>query len=225
MNIIDAYHELGSYRAGALLCGTTDKTVRRVVERQEAGGPCTRRPRLPTIRNTDPVLSVLAKKVKDTDGRISAKRLLPVARAAGYTGSARNLRRAVAKIKTEHRQKRRLYRPWFPSLMRDAGAGTELTLADVPPLDGTPPPLPWGRILAPLAPSLGPPARPGLGMPQEEVTRAGLQVVRAWRYARWIDGRQLSWVGRRVRPRNLSTPLRHTALEITESSSPPPAVC
>src|SRR5207244_7723802 len=45
----------------------------------------------------------------------SAKRLLPVVRAAGYTGSARNLRRAVAKIKTEHRQKRRLYRPWVPT--------------------------------------------------------------------------------------------------------------
>lgn len=115
LNIIDAYRELGSYRAAALLCGTTDKTVRRVVERHEAGGPWTRRPRLPTTRNTDPVLSVLANKVKDTDGRISAKRLLPVARAAGYTGSARNLRRAVAKIKTEHRQKRRLYRPWVPT--------------------------------------------------------------------------------------------------------------
>jgi hypothetical protein len=41
-------------------------------------------------KNTDPVLSVLAKKVKDTDGRISAKRLLPLARTAGYTGSARH---------------------------------------------------------------------------------------------------------------------------------------
>ncbi len=115
LNIIDAYRELGSYRAAAQLCGTTDKTVRRVIERHEAGGPWTRRRRLPTTRNTDSVLSVLAKKVKDTDGRISAKRLLPVARAAGYRGSARNLRRAVAKIKTEHRQKRRLYRPWVPT--------------------------------------------------------------------------------------------------------------
>ena len=79
MNIIDAYHELGSYRGAALLCGTTDKTVRRVVERHRAGGPWVRRAR-PVTRNTDPVLSVLAKKVKDTDGRISAKRLLPVAR-------------------------------------------------------------------------------------------------------------------------------------------------
>ena len=27
LNIIDAYRELGSYRAAALLCDTTDKTV------------------------------------------------------------------------------------------------------------------------------------------------------------------------------------------------------
>jgi transposase len=114
VNIIDAYHGLGSYRAAARLCGTTDKTVRRTIERHRAGGPWIRRPR-PVSRNTDPVLAVIAKKVKDTDGLISAKRLLPVARAAGYTGSARNLRRAVATLKTEHRQKRRLYRPRVPT--------------------------------------------------------------------------------------------------------------
>jgi hypothetical protein len=45
VNIIDAYHELGSYRAAARLCGTTDKTVRRTIERQQAGGPWFRRPR------------------------------------------------------------------------------------------------------------------------------------------------------------------------------------
>jgi hypothetical protein len=74
LNIIDAYRELGSYRAAALLCGTTDKTVRRVVERHEAGGPWRRRPRLPTTRNTDPALSVLAKKVKDTKRRSAHSR-------------------------------------------------------------------------------------------------------------------------------------------------------
>jgi hypothetical protein len=83
---------------------------------------------------------------------------------------------------------------WFPFLLPDDTSGTMLHLADVPSLDGRFTPLPWGRILAPFM------AKPPLGMPQEEVTRAGAQVVRAWRYARWIDGRQLSWVGRRVRP-------------------------
>jgi transposase len=114
LNIIDAYNELGSYRAAARLCGTTHKTVRRVVERQEAGGPWTRRPRR-VAHNTDPVLSVIAERVKTTDGRISTKRLLPLAKAAGYEGSARNLRRVVSTMKADHRQKRRLYRPWVPT--------------------------------------------------------------------------------------------------------------
>jgi len=88
VNIIDTYHKTGSYRAAALLCGTSHKTVRRVVERQAAGGPWVRRLRL-LRRNTDAVVSVIASRVKDTDGRITAKRLLPAARAAGYEGSAR----------------------------------------------------------------------------------------------------------------------------------------
>jgi len=41
----------------------------------------------------------VAKRVAGTLGRISAKRLLPEARVAGYTGSARNFRRLVAKAK------------------------------------------------------------------------------------------------------------------------------
>ncbi len=50
-----------------------------------------------------------------TDGRISAKRLLPSARTTGYEGSARNFRRAVARVKAEWRQKRRIFRPWVAS--------------------------------------------------------------------------------------------------------------
>jgi transposase len=114
MNIIDAFGQLGSYRAAARLCGTTDKTVKRAVQRQQAGGPWGRRPRL-LSKNTDTVMSVIWERVRETDGRISAKRLLPRVRAAGYEGSARNFRRAVAKVKREWRQKRRLYRPWVPT--------------------------------------------------------------------------------------------------------------
>ena len=36
MDIISAYQQLGSYRAAAELCGTTHKTVKRVVEKFEA---------------------------------------------------------------------------------------------------------------------------------------------------------------------------------------------
>jgi transposase len=110
VNILSAYAELGSYRAAAGLCGTTHKTVRRVVERR--GRPPTERP--PRPRNTDPLASLIAERVRATDGRISAKRLLPVCRATGYTGSARNLRRAVAEAKVAWRRDRRTYRPWQP---------------------------------------------------------------------------------------------------------------
>jgi len=113
MQIVSAYQELGSYRAAAKACGTTPKTVRRVIERQRAGGLAP--PRKERERNTDAVADLVAERVAASDGRISAKRLLPVARAAGYAGSARNLRRLVAEAKARHRRERRVYRPWVPS--------------------------------------------------------------------------------------------------------------
>ena len=51
-------------------------------------------------RNYDAVAELVAERVAKTQGRISAKRLLPAARAAGYDGSARNFRRLVAEAKT-----------------------------------------------------------------------------------------------------------------------------
>lgn len=104
MGVVNAYRELGSYRAAAELCGTTHKTVKRIVARWKSGelgggGVAARRP-----RNTDVVADVVARRVKDTKGRITAKRLLPEARAAGYTGSARNFRRVVAEAKATWRR-------------------------------------------------------------------------------------------------------------------------
>jgi len=92
LEIINVYGELGSYRAAAKVCGTTHKTVKRIVQRQQTGLP--ERVRRP--RSTDPFLSLIEERVRKTQGRISAKRLLPAARAAGYEWSARHFRRAVA---------------------------------------------------------------------------------------------------------------------------------
>ncbi len=110
LDILVAYRELGSYRAAATLCGTTHKTVRRVVERAGRERPA----RPPRPKSTDPYLPLIADKVRASDGRISAKRLLPLVRAAGYTGSARHLRRAVAEAKAAWKTSRRVYRPWVP---------------------------------------------------------------------------------------------------------------
>lgn len=110
LDILTAYQELGSYRAAADACGTTHKTVRRVIERRDAPPP----ERSPRPRATDRVRDLISSKVRSTDGRISAKRLLPLARAEGYSASDRTFRRAVADAKAEHARERRVYRPWVP---------------------------------------------------------------------------------------------------------------
>jgi transposase len=97
MDIISAYREVGTYRGAAQVTGTTHKTVRRVIDRHEAGGGAPAR--LPRGHNYDAVAGLVAERVKKTAGRISAKRLLPAARAAGYSGSPRNFRRLVASAK------------------------------------------------------------------------------------------------------------------------------
>jgi transposase len=97
MDIIAAYREAGTYRGAASIAGTTHKTVKRVIERHEAGGGAPAR--APRGHNYDGVTALVAERVEKTSGRISAKRLLPAARAAGYSGSDRNFRRLVAECK------------------------------------------------------------------------------------------------------------------------------
>ena len=94
MDIISAYREAGTYRGAAVISGTTPKTVKRVIARHEAGGGAPAR--VPRGHNYDGVAVLVAERVEKTSGRISAKRLLPAARAAGYAGSPRNFRRLVA---------------------------------------------------------------------------------------------------------------------------------
>jgi hypothetical protein len=69
MDVLLAYQEVDSYRAAAGMCGTTPKTVRRIVDRQLAGG---QRPQ-PARRghNYDAVTDLVAEKVAKTAGRIS----------------------------------------------------------------------------------------------------------------------------------------------------------
>jgi transposase len=101
MDIISAYREVGSYRGAAAISGTTPKTVRRVIARHEWGGAPPAR--VPRGHNYDAVVDLVAERVERSKGRITAKRLLPAARAAGYEGSARNFRRLVSARKTLRR--------------------------------------------------------------------------------------------------------------------------
>jgi hypothetical protein len=113
MEIVNAYELVGTYRGAAALCGTTAKTVKRVLERR-AIGQVGRRPVSTRERNTAAVAKLVEQSVRNTDGRISAKRLLPLAKKDGYTGSPRNFRRAVAEAKADWKKQRRTYRPWVP---------------------------------------------------------------------------------------------------------------
>lgn len=94
MDIISAYREVGTYRGAAAISGTTHRTVKRVIARHESGEAVP--PRASREHNYDAVTELVAERIEKSKGRITAKRLLPVAQAAGYEGSPRNLRRLVA---------------------------------------------------------------------------------------------------------------------------------
>jgi len=98
MDINAAYREVGTYRGAAEICGTTAKTVKRIVEAAER----TDQPGS-VVHNYDDLRSIVVERVAKTQGRITAKRLLPIATAARYTGSARNFRRLVADAKATWR--------------------------------------------------------------------------------------------------------------------------
>ena len=68
---VNAYASVGTYRGAAALCGATHKTVKRVLERRQAGEL---EPRASRPSNTVVVESPIAKRIEATDGRISAKR-------------------------------------------------------------------------------------------------------------------------------------------------------
>jgi len=104
MDVVDAYARLGSYRAAGEVCGVDPLTVKRKVLAHETGALSEdRAERAPVPKNTDGVRGVIYAELQKTNGRGSAKRLLPVARAAGYPGSDRNFRRLVAGVKRQVR--------------------------------------------------------------------------------------------------------------------------
>jgi len=99
LDIVTAYREVGTYRGAAQMCGVTHKTVSRVINRTEAAEQ-----RAARRKNYESVRSLVAAKIEHASGKISAKRLLPEAKAAGYEGSDRNFRRLVAQERSKSRQ-------------------------------------------------------------------------------------------------------------------------
>ena len=76
MDVLAAYREVGSYRGAAELCGTTHKTVKRIVERHNSGGAAPERK--DRGHNYDDVRALVTERVGKSNGKISAKRLLPL---------------------------------------------------------------------------------------------------------------------------------------------------
>ena len=90
MDMHAAYREVGSYRAAAEICGTSPKTVKRSVLATRAA----EKGEIPVVEAQLRRRQRRCHRTRGADqGEDVAKRLLPVARAAGYTGSARNFRR------------------------------------------------------------------------------------------------------------------------------------
>ena len=105
MDIVAAHQLVGSYRGAAEICGTTHKTVKRVIERTAVTETGEQRPvRAPRPSNYEVVRNLVADAVTAGKGRVSAKRLLPKARAAGYAGSDRNFRRLVVQERRRYRR-------------------------------------------------------------------------------------------------------------------------
>ena len=80
MDMHSAYLEVGIYRGAAEICGTTPRTVKRAVLKRLSGADAQLARHAERAKHTDVVRDVVAKRVKSPSGRISAKRLLPVAR-------------------------------------------------------------------------------------------------------------------------------------------------
>ncbi|MBY6540056.1 hypothetical protein HQ325_15375 [Rhodococcus sp. BP-349] len=112
MDIISVYREVGSYRGAAALVGTTHKTVKRTVKELEADQAGQSPPRrAERTRNYAAVSDAVAERVEKSQGRISAERILLIARNAGYAVPDRNIRRLIAEEKnrwrTNHHRGRR----------------------------------------------------------------------------------------------------------------------
>jgi hypothetical protein len=111
LDVINAYREVGTYRGAAEMCGTTPKTVKRIIDNdgvraERAGEPA----------NYELVRALVADKVATTLCKITAKRLLPAAVAAGYQGSDRNFRRLVAQEKRAWRRTKAAERQRRPAV-------------------------------------------------------------------------------------------------------------
>ena len=113
MNILEAFDLTGSFRDAGELAGCSHHTVARYVAKRDAGGLVPDGPER-RERIIDPFLPKIEEWVERSDAKIRADVAFDKLRAAGFAGSERTVRRAVAEVKANHRRgRRRVYRPWI----------------------------------------------------------------------------------------------------------------
>lgn len=84
------------------------------VAKRDAGGLPVPGERVERPKLIDPFLGKLEEWVERSQGKIRADVAFERLRALGYEGSDRTVRRAVARVKANHRHgRRRVYRPWI----------------------------------------------------------------------------------------------------------------
>ena len=120
MEILEAFDLTQSYRDAGELAGCDHKTVAHWVARRDVGeltAAPIRRPQL-----MDEFLAKLEEWMEASDGKIRADVVFDRLVAVGFAGSARTVRRAVARVKGNYRRgNRRVYRPWIPSAAHRPG--------------------------------------------------------------------------------------------------------
>ena len=129
MEILEAFDLTRCAWTAAQLSGCDAKTVRRYVDRREAGQDLLEPGRRPKL--VDPYGEKLEEWVERSRGAVRADVVHRRLRALGYSGDGRTTRRAVALAKSAYRQGRqRSYRPWVPEpgmwLQYDWGKGPEI---------------------------------------------------------------------------------------------------
>ncbi len=131
MEILAAYDLAGSLRAAAELTGCSHHTVARHVAARDAGKPIAE----PAYRGrvTDPFLAKIEEWVETSKGKIRADKAHDKLQAAGYLGSERSTRRAVAQVRAAYRFGHvRVHRPW----VTEPGMWLQYDFGDGPVIEG-----------------------------------------------------------------------------------------
>lgn len=131
MKILDAYDLTGSLRDAGELAGCSPNTVKRYVERRDAGGELDRAVQRPQL--IDEYLDKVEEWVERSHGKVRADVAHEKLLALGYAGSERTTRRAVAKVKKAYRGGHvRVHRPW----VTEPGMWLQYDYGDGPVVDG-----------------------------------------------------------------------------------------